>query len=227
VSSGCWTSSIAASRIGSQRDPSDGRGPLRGVRHRTEAARTRQVEMVCSYERRTYRHVRLGMQSRRSQIQGGARAVSPAVRQCLTSSQVAAGAVRPCSAAPSPVQGYRNVIARCLGVTTRSAESGRTPSSRNPFKVRETPRRRKRALRQRKALMPSRRPSAASAPLQGALPPTAGHAIPALAVEVVSMEAFAARHCSNCFRLSTSSRNATNPSCVLLSQWAVEGRTRR
>jgi len=52
---------MAASRIGSRRELSDGRRPLRGVRHRAEAARTRQVEMVCSHDR----HVRLGMQSRR------------------------------------------------------------------------------------------------------------------------------------------------------------------
>ena len=59
--SGSWTSFMAASRIGSRRELSDGRRPLRGVRHRAEAARTRQVEMVCSHDR----HVRLGMQSRR------------------------------------------------------------------------------------------------------------------------------------------------------------------
>jgi hypothetical protein len=61
VSSGSWTSSMAASRIGSQRDLSDGRRPLRGVRHRAEAARMQQVETVCSYDRRTCRHVRLGI----------------------------------------------------------------------------------------------------------------------------------------------------------------------
>jgi hypothetical protein len=43
-------SSLAASRIGSRRDLPEGRRPLRGVRHRAEAARTRQVEMVCSYD---------------------------------------------------------------------------------------------------------------------------------------------------------------------------------
>lgn len=49
---------------------------------------------VCSYDRWTCRHVRFGVQSRRSEIQGGARAVSPAMRQRLALSQVADGAVR-------------------------------------------------------------------------------------------------------------------------------------
>lgn len=93
VSGGYWTSSMAASQLGSRRDLSDGQRPLRGVRHRAEAARSWQVEMVCSCDRRTCRHGWLGMQSRRRAIQGGARAVSPAMRLSLTLSQVAAGAV--------------------------------------------------------------------------------------------------------------------------------------
>ena len=145
---GCWASSMAASRIGSQRDLS-GRRSLRDVRHRAEAARTQQVEMVCSYDRRTYRHVRFGARSRRSQIQGGARAVSPAVCQRLAPSQVAAGAVRSL-AAPSPVQGHRNIRdslnARCLRGRTLKVPSDtrrhRRPhilESRSAFRLRYVP----------------------------------------------------------------------------------------
>src|ERR1700761_7047715 len=67
------------------------------------------MEMVCSYDRWTCRHVRFGVQSRRSEIQGGARAVSPAMRQRLALSQVADGAVRFRRAVLSPVQGHRNI----------------------------------------------------------------------------------------------------------------------
>jgi hypothetical protein len=102
---------MAAFRIGSRRDLSYGRRPLRSVRHRAEAARTRQVKMVCSYDRRTCRHGRLGMQSRRRQIQSGACAVFLAVRQCLTPSQVAAGAVRSCSAGHSPAKEHSPRVA--------------------------------------------------------------------------------------------------------------------
>ncbi|MGY4474468.1 hypothetical protein [Bradyrhizobium sp. USDA 3364] len=65
---------------GSRRDLSDGPRSLCGVRHRAEAARP-QVEMVRLRGWRRGRHVRLGMQPRRSEIQGAACAVSPAVRE--------------------------------------------------------------------------------------------------------------------------------------------------
>jgi hypothetical protein len=135
---------MAVSRIGSRRDLSEGRRPLRRVRHRAEAARTRQVEMVCAYDGRTCRHVRLGMQSHPCQIQSGARAVSPAVRQCLTASRAAAGAVRSCSAGCSSVQEHGNVRAlgalnvRCPGGRPRGAPNVANASiyrsSRNPLK---------------------------------------------------------------------------------------------
>jgi hypothetical protein len=117
MSSGCWTNSVT-SRIGSRRDQAGRRGPLRGIRHRGQAARTQPMEVVCLYDRRTCRHVRLGMQSRRSEIQGRARLVSPAVRQCLTRFGVAAGATPSCSKDFSPVQEYTSI--RALGAAVRS-----------------------------------------------------------------------------------------------------------
>ena len=52
-------------RVGLRHDPSNRPRPRFGIRHRAEAARARQAEMVDSYDRRTYRHVRLGMRSLR------------------------------------------------------------------------------------------------------------------------------------------------------------------
>lgn len=76
--------------IGSRRDLPGARRPLRGIRYRAEAAWSGQVEVVCSQDRRACAHVRFGLQSRWSEIQGGARAVSPALRECLTRCQIAA-----------------------------------------------------------------------------------------------------------------------------------------
>ena len=124
VSGGCRTSSMAASLMGSRRDLSDGRRPLRGVRGCAEAARTHQVEMVCSCDRRACRHVRIGMQSRQREIQSGARAVSAAVRQCF---QVGAETVRAYSAGVSPVQEHRNV--RSLGALNARCQWGEEPEA--------------------------------------------------------------------------------------------------
>jgi hypothetical protein len=55
-SSGSWTSFMATSRTGSRRELSDRRRPLRGVRHRAEAARTWQMEKVSNAGRRSEFH---------------------------------------------------------------------------------------------------------------------------------------------------------------------------
>jgi hypothetical protein len=131
MSSGCWINSVTASRIGSRRDQPARRGPLRGIRHRGQAARTQPMEVVCSYDRRACRHVRLGMQSRRSEIQGGARLVSPAVRQCLKPFGVAPGATLSFSADFTTVQEYTST--RALGAAAvrshRSTTSIRPPQA--------------------------------------------------------------------------------------------------
>jgi hypothetical protein len=66
-------------RTGSPRELPAGRRPLRGVRHRAEAARTQQVEVIRSYDLTGA----LSCADRNAvaveQIQGGARAISPAV----------------------------------------------------------------------------------------------------------------------------------------------------
>jgi hypothetical protein len=80
--------------------------------------------MVCPYDRRACCHVRLGMQSRWGEVNGGAGAVSPAVRQCRTPSQVAAGGAQSCPRDTSPIQGHCS--SRAL------AAFARLPSARSP-----------------------------------------------------------------------------------------------
>lgn len=68
-------------RTGWRRDFSGRRGSICGVRRRAEAARAEPMEVGRFHRRGRGRHVRLGVQSRRREVQGRARSLSSALRK--------------------------------------------------------------------------------------------------------------------------------------------------